>query len=77
MNALDAHYSALWVAYERSAAESKPKAKYTIHVAVEGYTEVEIEASSRAEAIASAMDRVEIQGMTVTDLSIEDVEEWK
>jgi hypothetical protein len=41
---------------------------------VEGYTEVEIQANSREEACASAIDRVEVQGMTITDLSIEDIE---
>ena len=73
MNGLDAHHSALWVANERRLDEQRPQT-YTIRIAVEGYTEIEIQAHSREEACASAIDRVEVQGMTITDLSIEDIE---
>jgi hypothetical protein len=73
MNGLDNHYSALWVANERRLDDQRPQT-YKITIAVEGYVEVEIEAHSREEACASAIDRVEVQGITTTDMSIEDVE---
>ena len=73
MQGLDNHYSALWVANERRLAEQRPHT-YKITVLVEGYVEVEVEAHSREEACASAVDRVEVQGMTTTEVSIDDVE---
>ena len=77
MNGLDNHYSALWVANERRLNEEKPTKTYTVSVAVEGYVDVVIEAASREEAEESAIDRVEVQGIMITDISITDVEEWK
>jgi hypothetical protein len=76
MKGLDDHYSALWVANERRLAEQGKTEKYTVSIAVEGYVDVVIEASSREEAEASAIDKVEVQGMTVTEISITDVEKW-
>jgi hypothetical protein len=76
MQGLDAHYSALWVANERRLAEQGKTEKYTVSIAVEGYVDVVIEASSREEAEASAIDKVEVRGMTVTEISITDVEKW-
>jgi hypothetical protein len=46
-------------------------------VAVEGYIDIVIDATSREEAEASALDKVEVQGMLVTELTVTDVEEWK
>lgn len=83
MQGLDAHYSALWVANERRLDEQSQPRKYIISVAVEGYVDVEVEASSRQEAEASAREKVELEAMayadllTVTELSITDVEEPK
>jgi hypothetical protein len=77
MQGLDAHYSALWVANERRLDEQQRTKTYTVSVAVEGYVDVVIEAASREEAEESAIDRVEVQGITITDISITDVEEWK
>ena len=77
MQGLDAHYSALWVANERRLAEQGKTEKYTVSIAVEGYVDVVIEASSREEAEASAIDKIEVQGMTITEISITDVEKWK
>jgi len=83
MQGLDAHYSAQWVANERRLdAQNRPQ-KFTVTVAIEGYVEVEIEASSRQEAEASALEKVALEAMayadlmTVTDMSITDVEETK
>jgi hypothetical protein len=76
MKGLDDHYSALWVANERRLAEQGKTEKYTVSIAVEGYVDVVIEASSREEAEASAIDKVEVQGMTVTEVSVTDVEKW-
>ena len=76
MEGLDNHFSALWVANERRLDEQRPQT-YKVHIAVEGYVEVEVEAHSREEACASAIDRVEVQGMTTTDMSIEGVEVLK
>lgn len=76
MNGLDNHYSALWVANERKQ-NARPSLKtYTVSVAVEGYVDVVIDAASREEAEASALDRVEVQGMLVTELTITNVEQW-
>ncbi len=77
MQGLDAHYSALWVANERRLAEQGKNKTYTVSVAVEGYVDIVIDATSREEAEASALDRVEVQGMLVTEMTITDVEEWK
>jgi hypothetical protein len=77
MQGLDAHYSALWVANERRLDEQQRTKTYTVSVAVEGYVDIVIDATSREEAEASALDRVEVQGMLVTELTITDVEEWK
>ena len=76
MEGLDNHYSALWVANERRLTEQRTKT-YTVSVAVEGYVDIVIDAVSREEAEASALDKVEVQGMLVTELTITDVEEWK
>jgi hypothetical protein len=46
MQGLDAHYSALWVESERRQAEGTPSAKYTITVAVEGFVQIDVEATS-------------------------------
>jgi hypothetical protein len=77
MQGLDAHYSALWVANERRLDEQQQTKTYTVSVAVEGYVDIVIDATSREEAEASALDKVEVQGMLVTELTITDVEEWK
>lgn len=83
MNGLDAHYSALWVENERRLDKQSQPRKYIVSVAVEGYVDVEVEASSRQEAEASAREKVELEAMayadllTVTELSITDVEEPK
>jgi hypothetical protein len=76
MQGLDAHYSALWIANERRLAEQGKTKTYTVSVAVEGYVDIVIDASSREEAEASALDKVEIQGMLVTELTVTDVEQW-
>jgi len=76
MNGLDNHYSALWVANERRQT-ARPRLKtYTVSVAVEGYVDISLDAASKEEAEALALDRVEIQGMLVTELTIIDVEQW-
>lgn len=81
MQGLDDHYSALWVANERRLAEQTEK--YTVSIAVEGYVDVVIEASSQQEAEAFAREKVEFEAMayadllTITELSITDVEKWK
>ena len=76
MDGLDNHYSALWVANERKQS-ARPRLKtYTVSVAVEGYVDVVIDAASREEAEASALDKVEVQGMLITELTITDVEQW-
>jgi len=77
MQGLDNHYSALWVANERRLDEQNRTKTYTVSVAVEGYVDIVIDATSREEAEASALDRVEVQGMLVTEMIITDVEEWK
>ena len=77
MQGLDNHYSALWVANERRLDEQQRTKTYTVSVAVEGYVDIVIDAASREEAEASAIDRVEVQGMLVTEMTITDVEEWK
>jgi hypothetical protein len=39
--------------------------------------DIAIDAASREEAEALALDRVEVQGMLVTELTVTDVEQWK
>ena len=77
MQGLDNHFSALWVANERRLDEQQRTKTYTVSVAVEGYVDIVIDAASREEAEASALDRVEVQGMLITEMTITDVEEWK
>ena len=79
MKGLDAHYSALWVEAERRDAQSKPTAKFTITVAVEGFVEVDVEATSNAQAVKLAMAQLEDRDwdIVVTDKFVSDVEVWK
>jgi hypothetical protein len=79
MNGLDAHYSALWVENERREAERKPTAKYTITVAVEGYVEIEVEATSHSNAVNQAMTQLDDRDwdIVVTEKTVADVEVWK
>ena len=76
MNGLDNHYSALWVQNERRQAEGKPTVKFTVSLEVSGYVDFVVEASSRAEAEEAAIDRLEVQGMTITETVVTDVEQW-
>lgn len=76
MQGLDNHYSALWVANERRLNAPDKTEKYTVSIAVEGYVDFVVEASSREEAEESAIDKIEVQGMTITEVSITDVEKW-
>lgn len=55
MQGLDAHNSALWVANERRLDEQNRTQKFIITVAVEGYVEVEVEATSLDDAQDQAM----------------------
>jgi hypothetical protein len=55
MQGLDAHNSALWVANERRLDEQSRTQKFIITVAVEGYVEVEVEATSLDAAHDQAM----------------------
>ena len=77
MNGLDAHYSALWVENERR--EAQPTAKYTIRIAVEGFVEIDVDATSRSKAVDQALEIFNDAnlGIVITDKSIEDVEKWK
>lgn len=79
MQGLDTHYSALWVENERRQAEGKPTAKYTITVAVEGYVEIEVEATSHANAVDQAMAQLDDRDwdIVVTEKVVADVEKWK
>jgi len=77
MQGLDNHYSALWVENERRLDKQQRTKTYTVSVAVEGYVDIVIDAASQAEAEEAAIDRVEVQGMFVTEMTITDVEEWK
>jgi hypothetical protein len=79
MNGLDAHYSALWVENERREVERKPTAKYTITVAVEGYGEIDVEATSHSDAVNQAMTQIDDRDwdIVVTEKSVADVEKWK
>ena len=74
MDGLDNHYSALWVQNEKR--RGKPTAKFTVSIAVGGYVDFVVEASSRAEAEEAAIDRLEVQGMTITETVVTDVEQW-
>ena len=75
MEGLDNHYSALWVQNEKR--RGKPTAKFTVSLAVGGYVDFVVEASSREEAEEAAIDRLEVQGMTITETVVTDVEKWK
>lgn len=77
MQGLDAHYSALWVENERR--EAQPSAMYTIRIAVEGFVEIDVDATSRSKAVDRALEIFNDAnlGIVITDKSIEDVEKWK
>jgi hypothetical protein len=79
MQGLDAHYSALWVANERRIAKQGKTEKYTIRIAVEGFVEIDVDATSRSDAVEQAMEKFNEAnlGIAITDKSIEDVEKWK
>lgn len=79
MKDLDAHYSALWVANERRLDEQNRTQKFIVTVAVEGYVEVEVEATSRTEAVEQALAKVDERDwdIVVTDKFFTDVEESK
>ena len=55
MEGLDNHYSALWVANERRLNAPDKTEKYTITVAVEGFVQIDVEATSRSKAVDQAM----------------------
>jgi len=74
MDGLDNHYSALWVQNEKR--RGKPTVKFTVSLEVKGYVDFVVEASSRAEAEEAAIDRLEVQGMTITETVVTDVEQW-
>ena len=78
MNGLDAHYSALWVESERRQAEGAPTAKFTVTVAVEGFVQIDVEATSRSKAVDQALEIFNESNINivVTDKSITDVEQW-
>ena len=77
MQGLDDHYSALRVANERRPTE--PTEKYTITVAVEGFVQIDVEATSRSKAVDQAMEIFNDSNINivVTEKSIADVEKWK
>jgi hypothetical protein len=79
MQGLDDHFSALWVANERRQAEVTPTANYTITVAVEGFVQIDVEATSRSKAVDQALEIFNDSNINivVTDKSIADVEQWK
>ena len=79
MKDLDAHYSALWISNERRLDEQNRPQKFTVTVAVEGYVEVEVEATSRTEAVEQALAKVDERDwdIVVTDKFFTDVEESK
>ena len=79
MQGLDAHYSALWVENERRETAGQPTAKYTIRIAVEGFVEIDVEATSRSKAVDQALEIFSDAnlGIVVTDTCVEDVEKWK
>jgi hypothetical protein len=76
MQGLDDHYSALWVANERRPTEQTEK--YTITVAVGGFVQIDVEATSRSKAVDQAMEIFNDSGINivVTEKSIADVEKW-
>ena len=74
MDGLDNHHSALWVQNEKR--RGKPTAKFTVSLEVSGYIDFVVEASSRAEAEEAAIDRLEVQGITITETVVTDVEKW-
>jgi hypothetical protein len=78
MQGLDAHYSALWVESERRQAEGTPTAKFTVTVAVEGFVQIDVEATSRSKAVDQALEIFNESNINivVTDKSITDVEKW-
>jgi hypothetical protein len=78
MNGLDNHYSALWVQNERRQAEGKPTVKFTVTVAVQGFVQIDVEASSRSKAVDQAMEIFNDSNINivVTEKSITDVEQW-
>jgi hypothetical protein len=78
MQGLDNHFSALWVANERREAEGTPTAKYTITVAVEGFVQIDVEATSRSKAVDQAMEIFNDSSINivVTEKSVADVEKW-
>jgi hypothetical protein len=79
MDGLDNHYSALWVQNERKQAEGKPTAKFTVTVAVQGFVQIDVEATSRSKAVDQAMEVFNESNINivVTDKTITDVEQWK
>jgi hypothetical protein len=78
MKGLDDHYSALWVANERRLAEQGKTEKYTITIAVEGFVQIDVDATSRSEAVDEAMEIFNDSkiNIVVTEKSIADVEKW-
>jgi len=78
MDGLDNHYSALWVQSERRQAEGAPTAKFTVTVAVEGFVQIDVEATSRSKAVDQALEIFNDSNINivVTDKSITDVEKW-
>jgi hypothetical protein len=79
MQGLDNHYSALWVENERRLAAQERTAKFTVRIAVEGFVEIDVEATSPADAEEQAIEIFNESNINiaVTDKSIEDVEQWK
>jgi len=78
MQGLDDHYSALWVANERRLNTPDKTEKYTITVAVEGFVQIDVEATNRAKAVEQAMEIFNDSNINivVTEKSISDVEKW-
>ena len=79
MDGLDNHYSALWVQNERRQAEGKPTVKFTVTVAVQGFVQIDVEATSRSKAVDQAMEIFNESNINivVTNKTITDVEQWK
>jgi len=78
MDGLDNHYSALWVANESRLNAPDKTEKYTITVAVEGFVQIDVEATSRSKAVDQAMEVFNDSNINivVTEKSIADVEKW-